>query len=205
MKSKKGLLWIILGLLQIAAALSLTLYNYWDADRADRAAQHIVQAMVEYVPDEPDAAIPKGEEYPDREMPAVEIDGYRYIGTLTVPALELTLPVMEEWDYDRLKLSPCRYAGSVYQNNMVLMAHNYARHFSSLKSLPLDSEIIFTDAEGNDYYYTVAWTEILMPDQSEEMVAKAANADWDLTLFTCTTGGSSRYTLRCMREMGGGV
>ena len=39
----------------------------------------------------------------DPNMPTVEIDGY-----LSVPSVGLELPVMAEWDYDRLKTAPCR-------------------------------------------------------------------------------------------------
>lgn len=198
MKRKKGTFCIALGLLLIAAALALTAYNLWDADRADQAAQAVVVQMRSLIPDEPGHAI--SDEYPDREMPAIEIDGYRYIGLLEVPALDLTLPVMEEWDYGRLKIAPCRYAGSVYQNNMVIAGHNYARHFSPLKWLPIGSEINFIDVEGQVYHYEIGWLETLQPDQTEDMVAKEETADWDLTLFTCTTGGGSRCTIRCVKK-----
>ena len=36
---------------------------------------------------------------PNMEMPEVEIDGNDYIGTLSIPALELSLPVMSQWSY----------------------------------------------------------------------------------------------------------
>ena len=45
-------------------------------------------------------------------MPTAQIDGYDYIGTLTIPALELELPVMAQWDYDRLTIAPCRQFGT---------------------------------------------------------------------------------------------
>lgn len=38
----------------------------------------------------------------DPTMPTVTIDGYDYIGYVEVPVLGLKLPVMAEWDYDRL-------------------------------------------------------------------------------------------------------
>ena len=41
--------------------------------------------------------------------------------------------------------------------------------------------------------------ETLQPTQIEEMVGKADGDDWDLTLFTCTTGGSARCAVRCTR------
>lgn len=44
----------------------------------------------------------------DPEMPVVMLDGYEYVGYVEIPALELKLPVMSDWDYNRLTLAPCR-------------------------------------------------------------------------------------------------
>ena len=37
--------------------------------------------------------------------------------------------------------------------------------------------------------------EILEPNDEEAMTT----GQWDLTLFTCTSGGGSRYAVRCVR------
>ena len=42
----------------------------------------------------------------DPELPVVMLDGYGYVGYLELLTLELKLPVMAEWDYKRLKISP---------------------------------------------------------------------------------------------------
>ena len=181
---------MMIGLLLIAAAFFLTLYNVWDGNRADQAAQKVVASLEKQIGE----GLPM-ESY--RAMPAVELDGNLYIGTLEVPALDLTLPVMAKWDYNKLKISPCCYYGSYYEDNLVIAGHNYARHFSPLKWLPEGSEINFTDVLGNTYHYTIGWVETLSPDATEQMIT----GDWDLTLFTCTTGGGARCTIRCIREM----
>lgn len=130
-----------------------------------------------------------------RRVIAGEIDGYRYIGVLYVPSLQLELPVMEEWDYDRLKIAPCRYFGSAYLDNMVIVAHNYPAHFSSLKWVPDGTEIIFTDMDGNEFHYAVSSVETLQPEQTADMI----DSGYALTLFTCNTGGQTRCTIRCDR------
>lgn len=196
---KKGNLFIGLGLLFLIAALLLTGYNIYDGKRASEASQEILAELEVQIPDEPETSIPNTIE--ERQMPAIQIGEYRYIGTLEIPALELALPIMEDWDDERLRISPCRYAGSVYQDNMVLAGHNYNKHFRRVKNLPMGSEILFTDVEGNEYLYELAWIETLQPTQLEEMTYQSSDpaTDWDLTLFTCTTGGASRVTMRCVR------
>ena len=198
MKLKKGTIFIVMGLLLIVAALSLTLYNIYDSKRAEQTAKQTVIEIEKNIPDTPDEEFSPFL-YPDREMPTTEIDGYRYIGVLEIPELNLTLPVMEEWDYYRLNISPCCYSGSFYKDNMVIAGHNYQSHFGELKQLVVGSEIIFTDVEGNVYNYEVAWTETLQPNQTKEMTEENEKDPWDLTLFTCTISGSSRFTVRCVR------
>ena len=53
--------------------------------------------------------------------------------------------------------------------------------------------------DGREWDYTVSKVETLQPTQIKEMVGKVDGDDWDLTLFTCTTGGSARCAVRCTR------
>ena len=126
-------------------------------------------------------------------MTVVEIEGHGYIGYLSVPELEL--PVMTDWSDPKLKRAPCRYTGTVAGNDLVLMAHNYARHFDRLSELEVGAWVYFTDMGGNVTSYEVADRDIFAPTSVEEMTA----GDFDLTLFTCTYGGKSRVTVYCNR------
>lgn len=125
-------------------------------------------------------------------------EGQDYIGILEIPPVGLELPVLSEWSYPRPKLAPCRYAGSAYQDNMVIAAHNYQSHFADIRNLSTGEEVIFTDMDGNVFQYEVVVYEVLLPTDVEEMTS----GHWDLTLFTCTVGGASRVTLRCDRVEG---
>lgn len=136
--------------------------------------------------------------YPGTCVPAmteVEIDGYNYIGYLSVPALDLELQVMAEWDYRRLRIAPCRYAGSTKTDDLVIMAHNYERHFGKLSQLAAGDLVFFTDMDHLVSCYTVAEVLTLKPTAVEEMTA----GEYALTLFTCTYGGKSRIAVRCDR------
>lgn len=194
MKQKKGTICIAIGLLCLAAALVLTIYNIYEGKQAEQASKTVL-SQLDSVIEETKEENWKSNVIVDREMPTIEIDGYRYIGVLEIEAIELRLPVMEEWDYERLKIAPCRYAGSVYQDNMIIAGHNYARHFSPIKNLPVGTEISFTDVEGVKYQYVLQMVDILGANQGEAL----KEGDWDLSLFTCTYGGGNRYVARCVR------
>lgn len=193
---KKGYAWMLFGSVLIAGAVWLTAYNIWIERRAGQAADGVYVQLLAEEAEAGETEVPMYVRYPDMEMPTVEVDGNLYIGTLEIPALELSLPVMSEWSYPKLKIAPCRYTGSAYQNNMVIAAHNYATHFGQLKNLTPGDSILFTDADGNLFSYQVGELEVLGPTDIEDMV----DSGWELTLFTCTYGGKTRLTVRCQLE-----
>jgi sortase A len=139
------------------------------------------------------SSVPLYVSHPDMEMPTIDIDGNAYIGWLDIPALSLSLPVMSQWSYPNLKISPCRYTGSAYQNNLVIAAHNYQSHFGTIKNLTQGDEVRFTDVDGNVFYYQVSEIEQLSPIAVKAM----EESDYPLTLFTCTIGGKYRVAVRC--------
>lgn len=205
MKSKRGTAWINLGLLLLAAALFLAAYNrnesYQAQQQSDVVLEEMSQALEQTVPaqtvprqTEP-PELPEAMEEPQREMPVRTIHGRDYIGVLTIPALNLELPVLSQWDYTNLRIAPCRYEGSVYNGSLILCAHNYSSHFGRLKNLREGDAVQFTDMDDNVYTYQVVGLETLNPTDVEGM----ESGDWDLTLFTCTVGGQSRVTVRLER------
>lgn len=204
-RKRKGILWLILGVLLLGAALLLSVYNLYDDKRAEQsviaASEKLMDEIWERQPEEleEEISLPDYVLYPEMEMPVVEIDGEAYIGFIEVPQLELSLPVIGgEIDEVKLKKAPCLYEGSVYMKNMIIVGHNYKSHFSGLKTLENGADVYFTDAEGNRFEYTLEWTEIIEETDVEAMSLGAE--EWDLTLFTCTYGGEERYTLRCVEK-----
>ena len=201
MRSKKhlGTAIMVFGLVLVLAAASLTAYNLWDENRAERAMNDVlskIDALEEsLVTDSSPVDEPEYLKNPEMDMPVLVLDGNKYIGVIEIPVLGLRLPVMQEWSYPKLKISPCRYTGSVYMNNMVIAGHNYRSHFSSIKTLRVGDQVLFTDVDGNVFDYRVAETEIVAPTEIDRMII----GDWDLTLFTCTYGGRTRFAVRCDR------
>lgn len=190
------------GLLLIAAALALAAYNVIDAQRAARSAAQALEALSQTTAvsaaDPEEASADDAPAYladPEMPMPTVSFDGNDYIGRVDIPALGLSLPVISEWSYPRLKIAPCRYTGSAYLDNLIIAAHNYSSHFGNLNRLNTGDTVMFTDVDGNQFTYAVSLIEDLPGTAIEEM----QEGEWDLTLFTCTLGGRSRVTVRCER------
>lgn len=137
-----------------------------------------------------DAAGPEG----DERITATLLSG-DYLGILSLPELGLELPVAAQWSYPALRKTPCRYSGSVEEENLVILAHNYERHFGGLKRLKPGARITFTGLDGGETVYEAVDVRTLGPDQGEEML----KGDWQLLLFTCTYGGENRVAVRCRK------
>ncbi len=190
---------MLLGIGMIVGSLGLLLFNQQQQNQAARSVDAVMPQLVAAIREEkqlPEESLPP-QEVPlqEREMTVREIDGHGYIGFVGIPALELELPVMADWSYPQLKIAPCRFSGSIFADDLVIMAHNYERHFGSLRDLKSGDTVTFTDMEGQTISYEVVVLDILHPTAVEDMTA----GEYDLTLFTCTYGGKSRVTVRCDR------
>ena len=199
-KTMKGKLLTGVGLLLIAAALLLTVYNIRESDRAGAESEEMVVRMESLTADLPERLetekkefVPEYKKNPEMEMPTVEVNGQECVGMIEIPALGLKLPVISEWSDAKLKKAPCRYSGSAYLKNMIIAGHNYSTHFSGIKRLNPGDSVVFTDADGNVFSYEVAEIETVGGYDIEKMEA----GDWDLTLFTCTNKGKARAAVRC--------
>ncbi len=191
MHHKIGSVCMALGAVLVAMALSLFFWNRYTDKQAGESAQQILSQILTQA--ESDTSANSTDSAADTE--SVEIDGYPYIGYITIPDLNLELPVMSDWDDTRMKLSPCRYAGAAKTNDLVIAGHNYTRHFGRLSKLSQGDKIYFTDMHGNRNCYAVQAIEALAPTAVEEMTS----GEFALTLFTCNYSGQSRIAVRCNR------
>lgn len=211
MHKRAGVILVLAGAVLILAALLLVFSNYYEDRQAGRESDErlidvraIIEERITPAPlVTPAAGQEAGEsaETPepfDPELTVVEIDGHGYIGYLSIPVLELDLPIMSEWDYEKLKIAPCRQFGSSKTDDLVIAAHNYKRHFGYLAELEAGDAVLFTDMDGTVNTYEVALVDTLNPTEVEAV----QNSGYDLVLYTCTYGGKTRVTVFCNRSAG---
>ena len=213
MQNKLGLVLVLAGALLIGGALALYGANRAEDEKAGAAAvetaavlqqeiekaqtQHMETAPLEQPEDvspEPsmDAPVEDAETQP---APVAMVGSYEYLGVLSLPSLGLELPVMADWDYERLKLAPCRQFGSAETDDLVIAGHNYIGHFANLGMLKAGDSVTFTTMDGAVNTYVVANTDIIDPEDTE----KVSESGYALTLYTCTYGRQSRVTVYCER------
>ena len=203
MGKRVGICFILLGIAFLMTAAGFGVYNQIETRNGARYAQTLLQNVKEKMENAP-AEQPEhtAEEIPSemlgRKMQTVPSGEYESIGILTVPVLELELPVLTDWSYEKLKKAPCHYYGSCYESDFVIAGHNYLSHFGRLSELLPGDMIFFADGTGEVHCYEVVLLETLSPTATAEMITSG----FDLSLYTCTPGGSNRVTVRCRRVDG---
>lgn len=182
-KRTRGILLLAAGFVMLFAAVAL----YWTYDGRDRLAGETAAALLRELEADP---APSAAAEPEPTLTTPE--GYQLLGSLHIPALDLSLPVLAAWDETLLDAAPCRYSGTLAADDLVIMGHSYRTHFRPLWSIQPGAAVLFTDALGRSRAYTVAQVETVPSTQGD-----ALPSDYPLTLFTCTADSKHRLLVRC--------
>lgn len=202
MGKKLGIGCIVLGVMCLLVAIGCVFYNNYEAkagEQTSRALLEKVQANIYGAEDTQQENLADGILPGEMQSPAtgqmftVSAGEYASIGILSIPVLDLELPVLTDWSYEKLRKAPCHYYGSLETSDFVIAAHNYAAHFGKLSQLQPGDLVLFLDATGQTHCYEVVLLETLLPTATEEMITSG----FDLSLYTCTPGGANRVTARC--------
>lgn len=207
-KRRLGSAFVVMGAVLLIAALLLFLYNQKEAADAGEAAGAALNAIQEVVPDNTPPMLVTGEgtatepvEATQESVPeptaltVVEVDGYGYIGYLSIPGYELELPVMADWSMEKLQVAPCLQYGSPLTDDAVIAGHNFKQHFLALHTMEPGETVRFTDTTGYVIDYEVIERKKINPTDVYEVI----DSEYDLILYTCTTGGGMRIIVCCNR------
>lgn len=201
MKSKQiGRFFILLGIFMLVSAAAIVAYNINENKQSMAQANSVLDEIKKQIPDITEPKPDEDSSFIPSQLPqdipatVINFEGKPYIGIISIPSLGIELPVINEWNYENLKIAPCRYYGSLEENNIIIAAHNYSSFFQGLDKLNSGDRIIFYDFDGKVHKYEVCETD-LIGGYSPELMTADQNS-WDLTLFTCNWSGRSRVTVR---------
>ena len=183
-----GAVCVFLGVVCLLCSVGFVLFNRWETENAAKVTDSLLEDIQSVIAEQN-----AKQNDSQSEMPTINVDGYDCIGILSIPVLNLELPVLTDWSYAKLKKAPCHYYGSYYEKDFVIAAHNYKSHFGRLTELQAGDDIVFTDVNGTSHCYEVVLLETLFKEATKEMITSG----FDLSLYTCTLGGGSRVTVRC--------
>ncbi|MGN0243359.1 MAG: sortase [Lachnospiraceae bacterium] len=187
-RKRMGKIFIFVGCLLILAAVVLLGENAYRDERAGKQAQTLLNEFIKTKDHDVETEGVTG------EMPKITLQGYSVIGVIEIPRADIQLPVLSDWSYDLLNVAPCRYSGSVEDGDLIILGHNYQSHFTPLQNCVVGDEVKLWDVNHNLYQYRIEKVEKLYKTELDRLTS----SDYDLTIFTCTYGGQSRFVARCM-------
>lgn len=211
--NKSALLFLLCGLsaalLIAAATVGLSIYN--EGQTAGEEAQKLLIAYEQASASSELTAL-ADDAYVHPEKPDMEpadtlnavktLSGHQVIGKLTIQKISVELPVISHLDEKALKVSVCYYEGALpgEAGNMVIAGHNYSNgaHFGKLDELKEGDAVIFEAPDGTSYRYEVYDSLVVRPDNVEAL--EEYEAQFELTLLTCTNQGNRRLLVRCRMD-----
>lgn len=198
MKSKAGIFLMLAGGAAIIFSLIIIAVNIRLDSQGKKNSENVLNILESeissYSEDENNITYTDGNGL--KKSKTISVDNNYYSGIIDIPEIGIKLPVMSEWNYDNLNISPCLFYNDEKNNRKIIAGHNYSSHFGKLKQLKQGDYIIFTNAENKRVIYKVLQTEILGSTDTDKMLG---GDDWNLTLFTCSLSGYERVTVRCIQ------
>ena len=198
MKSKAGIFLMLAGGAAIIFSLIIIAVNIRLDSQGKKNSENVLNILESeissYSEDENNITYTDGNGL--KKSKTISVDNNYYSGIIDIPEIGIKLPVMSEWNYDNLNISPCLFYNDEKNNRKIIAGHNYSSHFGKLKQLKKGDYIIFTNAENKRVIYKVLQTEILGSTDTDKMLG---GDDWNLTLFTCSLSGYERVTVRCIQ------
>ena len=198
MKSKTGIFLMLAGGAAIIFSLIIIAVNIRLDSQGKKNSENVLNILESeissYSEDENNITYTDGNGL--KKSKTISVDNNYYSGIIDIPEIGIKLPVMSEWNYDNLNISPYLFYNDEKNNRKIIAGHNYSSHFGKLKQLKQGDYIIFTNAENKRVIYKVLQTEILGSTDTDKMLG---GDDWNLTLFTCSLSGYERVTVRCIQ------
>lgn len=130
---------------------------------------------------------------PEYENMKKQIGGYKVIGKLTIPRLELEKYILEKTDEKSLKLGITKICGPGInkEGNFCIVGHNYTNSFGKLKKLEIGDIFILTDTYQREVQYMIYEIQKVSPENTE-CLNQDTKGEREATLITCT--------LRCFKK-----
>ena len=132
-------------------------------------------------------------EYPNANMPVLQIGGMDYVALLEIPAFGISLPVADEWDTDKLFYSPARFSGSAYDHSLVIGGTDASHQFAFCDKIENGTRITITDMTGSQFTYEV--TSVDRAKNAESVWLQ--DPEYHLTLYCRDTYSMEYIAVRC--------
>lgn len=128
-----------------------------------------------------------------------EIEGYKVVGIIKIPKIDIEYPILEKTDKTSLNLSITKFWGEKInqKGNVVLAGHNNLNNkmFGKIDELENGDIIELTDSQMVTIKYQVFKTYIVDPNDITCILPEDENSR-EVTLITCTNGNENRFIVK---------
>ena len=177
--------------------ISMIVYKYGSNQKNEKESQEAVAAFS-------NIDFSKNEEESGSEI-QLEYKGYKVIGIVKIPKINIEYPILEIGDIDPenakapMKLSIIKYWGENVNDygNLSIAGHNNkdGTMFGKTKKLQKGDVVELTDLNGQKIQYTIY--EIFVTDPNDvSILLPSKELVREVTLITCTNGNKERLILK---------
>ena len=135
----------------------------------------------------------------------LEYNGYKVIGIVKIPAIDIEYPILDIGDIDPenakgpMKMSIIKYWGENVNDygNLSIAGHNNKNGtmFGKTKKLKIGDKVELTDLTGKTIQYSIYDIFVTDPNDVSILLPKDENVR-EVTLITCTNGNKQRLILK---------
>lgn len=136
---------MIFSVFLLISAGGLLVYNTKESERVEKTN---LQTVTELEKLYEQSVLENKNEFQQEEIrenkTSININGYDYVGVIYIPSLDnLAIPILENYSYENLKISACKYSGGIEEGNFTIAGHNYKSSFGKLFKLNIRKCCIF--------------------------------------------------------------
>lgn len=128
-----------------------------------------------------------------------EFKGYKVIGVIKIPKINIEYPILEKTTKETLKISITKFYGNAVNEigNLCLAGHNNrdGTMFGKIKKLELEDIIELTDLSGVTKEYKIYDKYNVNPNDTSILEVKELGIK-EVTLITCTNGNKERLIIK---------
>ena len=189
----KTILYILLTILLITVILII--YKYGSNQINEKESQEVIETFKN---------IESSKEQEDQTEIELEYKGYKMIGIVKIPKINIEYPIIEIGDIDPesakapMKLSIIKYWGENVNDygNLSIAGHNNkdGTMFGKTKKLQRGDIVELTDLKNQTIQYSIY--DIFVTDPNDVSILLPKDNIREVTLITCTNGNKERLILK---------
>ncbi len=181
---------MIAGALLVLSSLAFVIITASLEKTAEKRIEEITSRMLSLMPEIRNA---QSDDRVDVSMASLSIDGTDYCALLEIPRYGAALPVCTEWNKTSVRMTPCRYTGSIYDGSIIIGGSDARGQLDFVSDITEGDAVLLTDAQGYCYAYKVSSVET--SDSASNEVLSASDAD--LVLFAHSTYRGGYTIIKC--------